>query len=152
MDCSLPDSPVHGIVQAGILEQVAISFCKGSSQPRDQTHSFCVSCTGKQVLHHWATWEAIHITVQPWPPSISRNFSSSQSETLYPLTLTSLSPLFPGPGNQPSTLSMALTSLGTSHKWDHTVSVILCLAYSTWYLHVSSMLEHVSEFHIFKTK
>ena len=36
MDCSLPGSPVHGIFQA-VLEWVAISFSRGSSQPRDGT-------------------------------------------------------------------------------------------------------------------
>ena len=34
MDCSLPDSSLHGILQARILEWVAISFSRGSSQPR----------------------------------------------------------------------------------------------------------------------
>ena len=34
-DCSLPNSPVHGILQARILEWVAIPFSRGSSQPRD---------------------------------------------------------------------------------------------------------------------
>ena len=38
MDCSLPGSSVHGIVQAKILEWVAISSSRGSSQPRDRTH------------------------------------------------------------------------------------------------------------------
>ena len=42
MDCSPPGSSVHGISQARILEWVAISFSRGSSQPRDQTR---VSCT-----------------------------------------------------------------------------------------------------------
>ena len=37
MDCSLPESSVHGIFQARTLEWVAISFFRGSSQPRDQT-------------------------------------------------------------------------------------------------------------------
>jgi len=37
MDYSLPGSSVHGILQARILEWVAISFSRGSSQPRDQT-------------------------------------------------------------------------------------------------------------------
>ena len=37
MDCSLPDSSVHGIFQARILEWVAISFSRGTSRPRDQT-------------------------------------------------------------------------------------------------------------------
>ena len=35
MDCSPPGSFVHGISQARILEWVAISFWRGSSQPRD---------------------------------------------------------------------------------------------------------------------
>ena len=34
MECSLPGSSVHGILQARILEWVAISFSRGSSQPR----------------------------------------------------------------------------------------------------------------------
>ena len=37
MDCSLPGSSVHGILQARVLEWVAISFSKGSYQPRDGT-------------------------------------------------------------------------------------------------------------------
>ena len=37
MDCSLPGSSVHGILQAIILEWVAISIFRGSSQPRNQT-------------------------------------------------------------------------------------------------------------------
>ena len=37
LDCSLPGSSVHGILQTRILEWVAISSFKGSSQPRDQT-------------------------------------------------------------------------------------------------------------------
>ena len=36
MDCSLPGSSVHGILQARILEWVAISYSRGSSQPRNQ--------------------------------------------------------------------------------------------------------------------
>ena len=39
MDCSPPGSSVHGILQARVLEWVAISFSRGSSQPRDQTGS-----------------------------------------------------------------------------------------------------------------
>ena len=50
--CSLPSSSVNGISQARILECVAISYSRGSSQPRDWTHVSCISCTGKQILHH----------------------------------------------------------------------------------------------------
>ena len=37
MDCSPLGSSVYGILQARILEWVAISFSRGSSQPRDRT-------------------------------------------------------------------------------------------------------------------
>ena len=37
MDCSPPSSSVHGILQARILEWVAISFSRASSRPRDRT-------------------------------------------------------------------------------------------------------------------
>ena len=37
MDCSLPGSSLHGILQARTLEWVAMPFSRGSSQPRDQT-------------------------------------------------------------------------------------------------------------------
>ena len=39
MDCSLPGSSVHGIFQARVLEWIAISFSRGSSQPRDRTQA-----------------------------------------------------------------------------------------------------------------
>ena len=55
MDCSLPSSSVHGIVQARILEWVAISFSRGSSWPTDGT---CISCIDGWILYHWATREA----------------------------------------------------------------------------------------------
>ena len=38
MDCNPSNSSVHGILQARILEWVAIPFSRGSSQPRDQRH------------------------------------------------------------------------------------------------------------------
>ena len=48
MDCSLPRSSVHGILQASILERVAMPSSKRSSRPRDQTH---VSCIGRWILY-----------------------------------------------------------------------------------------------------
>ena len=52
MDCSPPGSSVHGILQARILEWVALPFSRGFSQPRDQAHISCVSCIGRRVLDH----------------------------------------------------------------------------------------------------
>ena len=56
MDCSLPGSSSHGILQARILEWVAIPFSRGSSQPRDQTQ---VSCIAGRCFTLWATREAV---------------------------------------------------------------------------------------------
>ena len=55
LDCSPWGSFAHGISQARIPEQVAISFSRGSSWLRDQS---CVSYVGRWVLYHWATREA----------------------------------------------------------------------------------------------
>ena len=51
-DCSPPGYSVHGVFQARILQQVAISCSRGSSWPRDRTHVSCVSCIGRQILYH----------------------------------------------------------------------------------------------------
>ena len=55
MDCSLPASSVHGILQARILEWIAIPFFRGSSWSRDQTQ---ISCIAGKFFTIWATREA----------------------------------------------------------------------------------------------
>ena len=60
MDCNLPGSSVHEILQAGILKWVAIPFSRDSSQAMDQTQ---VSCIGGGFFHHLA--ECAH-------PAVSR--------------------------------------------------------------------------------
>ena len=55
MDYSPPGSSLHGILQARILEWVAISFSRGSSsRPRART---CISCISRWILYHGTTWE-----------------------------------------------------------------------------------------------
>ena len=54
MDCSSPGSSAHGILQARILEWVAIPFSGGSSQLRDQIR---VSCIASRFFTIWATRE-----------------------------------------------------------------------------------------------
>ena len=55
MDCSPQGSSVHGILQARILEWVAISFSRGSSRPRDRTQ---VSRIAGRRFILWVTREA----------------------------------------------------------------------------------------------
>ena len=51
IDCSLPDSSVHGILQTIIMEWIAIPFSRGSSQPRDW---IWVSCIAGRLFTIWA--------------------------------------------------------------------------------------------------
>ena len=57
MDCSPADSSVHGILQARILEWVALPTSRGSSWPKNWT---CLSYIGKWILYHGASTETQH--------------------------------------------------------------------------------------------
>ena len=50
--CSPPGSSVHAILQARILEWVAMPSSTESSWPRDWTHVSYISCIGRWVLYH----------------------------------------------------------------------------------------------------
>ena len=52
MDCSPSGSSVHGILQARILEWIAIPFSRASAQPRDWTW---LSCIAGRFFTFWAT-------------------------------------------------------------------------------------------------
>ena len=56
VDCSPPGSSVHGILRARVLEWIAISFSRGSSQPRDPTR---VSRIAGRRFNLWATINAL---------------------------------------------------------------------------------------------
>ena len=64
MDCSPPGSPIHGILQARILEWVAMPSSRGSSQPRGQTQGllhcrwilYHLSHQGSPIILEWAAY------------------------------------------------------------------------------------------------
>ena len=56
MNCTLLGPAVHGILQARILEWVAMPSSRGSSRPRDQTQVFCNSCIAGRFLLPWSHW------------------------------------------------------------------------------------------------
>ena len=93
MDCSLPGSSVHGILQARILEWIVMLSSRGSFWPRDWTHPSCISgrflhcmwvyaltqigCVSllkvprKFLLHRpvwviWATWFSLNAWLEKW--------------------------------------------------------------------------------------
>ena len=75
MDGNPPSCSVHGVLQARILEWVAITSSRGSSQPRDGTLVFCASCIGRQILYHLSIWEAL-----PKAVDIYKNVKISQRQ------------------------------------------------------------------------
>ena len=64
VDCSPPGSSVHGILQARILEWVAIPSSRGSSQPRDQT---CVSHIASRYLPSEPLGKSNYLNIQNAP-------------------------------------------------------------------------------------
>ena len=60
MDFSLPGSSVHAILQAGILEWLAMPFLRGCSQTRDQTWASWIAC---RFFTIWVTREAPYVSV-----------------------------------------------------------------------------------------
>ena len=61
MDCSPPGSSVHGDSPGKNARVDSYALLRVSSQPRDQTWIFYVSCIGRQVfcfLTSRVTWEA----------------------------------------------------------------------------------------------
>ena len=82
VDCCPPASSAHRIFQARVLEWVAISYSRGSSQPKDQTQ---ISCIGRRFF---TTWEApvylltisyyvfLHLSISNghYPPSTHHQF------------------------------------------------------------------------------
>ena len=66
MDCSPLGSSIHGILQARLLEWVAISFSRGSSQPRDRTQVSCIVGINAAIcaLH---TLLCFHCSPGPFP-------------------------------------------------------------------------------------
>ena len=52
MDCNLPDSSIHGILQSRILEWIPMPSSRGASPLGDRTRISYVSCLGRQVLYH----------------------------------------------------------------------------------------------------
>ena len=82
MDCSPPGSSVQGILQAGILEWVAMPSSRGSSQPTYQTHISYVSSTGY--------WQVCFLPPAIWEAPISLTYPSTLNLNVDPCPLLKL--------------------------------------------------------------
>ena len=101
---SPPGSSVHGILQARILEWVAISFSRGSSQPRDQTQVTTLQKTIYQLSHQGSLGEAFHYEENGKPKAGKRDRvgDTPQSESTQIFIVTQL---LSGSAPLPSTAS-----------------------------------------------
>ena len=87
IDYNPPGCSVPGILQARILEWVAIPFSRGSSQPRDWTW---VSCIAGCFFTIWATWEAQRHWAQPigkGPPETRTQISGFRVQSAHHYTM-----------------------------------------------------------------
>ena len=119
MDCSLPGSSVHGIIQARILELIAIPFSRGSSWPRDWTQ---VSCTAGIFFTVWNTRESeshsvLSDSVTPWTVAcqapLSMEFSRQEywNRLPFPSPKGDLPTNLPNPGIEPRSPALQADSL-----------------------------------------
>ena len=85
-----------GILQARILEWVALPSSRGSSWPRDQTNVSCISCIAGRLLYCRTTGEAIRVTLVKikWQSSsgVHEIFLWSTDESVVEGTLSSEDP------------------------------------------------------------
>ena len=109
MNCSLPGSSLHGILQARVLEWVAISFSRGSSRPRDRIP---VSCIPGRRFNLWATTEA-HL------PFIYSPSPSTASTWQLPLTHSK---------------NLTILLIDASCKWNHAAFV-----FYKWFISLSTI-------------
>ena len=99
MDCSPPGSSVHGILQARILECVAISFSRGSSQPRDRARvsyiegGFFTAEPPEKPPQSVQSLSHVWLFVTPWAAACQASLSVTNSWSL--LTLMSIESVMP---------------------------------------------------------
>ena len=147
MDCSPPGSLVHGILQARILEWVAIPFSRGSSWPRDQTQ---VSNIASRFFIIWPTRIAhrtisnTHKTV--WSPPRSA-FLTCSKMLRYLLSLYLSIPF--SPTRERAEAHQALWQLRANVIWNEKIHVHLLV---TWNLELGCHFKFSDSAYTLKTK
>ena len=110
MDWSLSGSYLHGVFQTEYWSGLPFPTLGICSWPRDRTQVSCVSCFGRQILYHWATWEAfegissvqfssvqllsrVRLFVTPWTAARQASLSITNSRSPpKPMSIESVMP------------------------------------------------------------
>ena len=142
MDCSPPRTSVHGILQARRLEQVAISFSRGSSQPRDWTPG---SWIPGRILYHLSQ----HFrSTQTVPKCRALSHQRSHTSCGNHISCLLVSSLLPQAGLLILVLDSAdiiTVSITVEIHCDMTVPLLFCLHLPSW------LLRAVNIFHVFSS-
>ena len=93
MDCSPSGSSIHGILQARIVEWVAMPSSRGSSQSRDWTHASYVSCVGSVQFSSVQSLSHVRLFVTPWIAARQTSLSITNSRSS--LRLASIKSVMP---------------------------------------------------------
>ena len=119
IDCNPPGFSLHAISQARILERVAISFSRGSSQPRNRTH---MSCTSKGIFTAEPRGKSLMISacvhaklLQLCPPG-SSVLGVLQARILEWVAMSSSRGIFPTQGSSPGLLHCRQIPYCLSHQ------------------------------------
>ena len=119
VNCSLPDSSVLVILQARILEWVAMPFSRGSTWPRDQTSISCGSCTAGRFFITETQGKQNYILLL---------LLSHFSHVNLCNPVDGSPPGFPVPGIlQARTLEWVSISLSSAWKWKVKVKLLSCV-------------------------
>ena len=94
-------SSIHGILQARILDWVAILFSRGSSQPKDQTHISFNSSISRWILYLGISWEALSYGIHLQVITVQETsvYSPGSCDDLYGLAVALLQ-VVSNPGNR----------------------------------------------------
>ena len=155
MDCSQPGSSVHGILQARILEWLAISFSRVSSRPRNRSRGSCAAgkfftnCATRQALDMYEVkWSEVkllrHVRLfeTPWtvayqvPPSLDfpgKNTGMGCHFLLQEIFLTHI--LNPGLPHCRQTL-YRLSHQGSLDMYEHILKKIYIYIYTHTHMHI----------------
>ena len=117
VDCSPPGSSVHGILQARILECIAMPTSRGSSWPRGWTRLSCFSCLAGGFFTTSATWEAPSLPLISCLPLSYLSPTSYQYSSQINLHSVFASGSFQGqPDFKNASVRVQVTSPGSSDK------------------------------------
>ena len=138
MDCSPPGSSVHGILQARILDWLAISFSRGSSRPSDWTQVSCIAGDTLPLSHQGSP---IYIHTHTHTHTHTHNYTQISTWGVLSFILTSWSIIYWS--ILPYILTCLLLTQMMSEKWKEFINSPLPIPFLLFFIKICTMQIHV---------